>query len=213
MLAESQPQMQSTSSRYLIPTIEQVVAQAKLRLSQIDCIAVTIGPGSFSGLRVACTAAKTYAYVLNLPIVAINTLEVIAVQAAASVQTTRPKRIVATADAQRRQLFVQPFIPRGDSHWTQESDLTLVAYDQFSDRLACGDLITGPGLNLIDTCAIPPTIQIADAETFFPTARMTGLIGFDYLNRQHVTDCWRLQPKYGRMSAAEEKAIERRINQ
>lgn len=59
----------------LIPTIEKLTQENKLKMSDIDGIIISLGPGSFTGLRIGVTSAKTLAWTLGVPIVGISTLE------------------------------------------------------------------------------------------------------------------------------------------
>lgn len=65
-------------SSLLVPMIDRLLKDVKVRLKDIDCFCVSIGPGSFTGLRIGVTTIKGFAYVLKRPIVAVPTLDVIA---------------------------------------------------------------------------------------------------------------------------------------
>ncbi len=62
----------------LLPAIEQLLADCHTAPKDLDLIAVTNGPGSFTGLRIGVVTAKTMAYALNLPLVGVNTLDAMA---------------------------------------------------------------------------------------------------------------------------------------
>ena len=70
----------------LIPTIDQILRRQDLNKSNIGCLAVGIGPGGFTGIRVAITTARTIAQALKLPLIGINSLEVAAFNLQASGQ-------------------------------------------------------------------------------------------------------------------------------
>ena len=85
----------------LAPMARQVMDEAGLRFDQLDRIGVTVGPGSFTGLRVGIAFAKGLALALDRPTVGIGTLEALAAQA---------KGLVFPAiDARRGQLYLQAF--------------------------------------------------------------------------------------------------------
>ncbi len=67
----------SHSSR-LIPAIDSVLTKAHMRLCDVDCLALGIGPGSFTGLRIGVTTIKGLAYIMKKPVVAVPTLDTIA---------------------------------------------------------------------------------------------------------------------------------------
>jgi len=66
---------QKDHSTICIPTLIQILSQAKIDIKEIDDIIVVIGPGSFTGVRIGVTIAKTLAYSLNIPIRTITSLE------------------------------------------------------------------------------------------------------------------------------------------
>ena len=67
-----------THSEALLPHVESVLKEAKLTLNDIDAFAVTNGPGSFTGVRIAVSAVKGMAFALNKPVYAVSTLHALA---------------------------------------------------------------------------------------------------------------------------------------
>ena len=68
----------------LVPMIDRLLKKAKLKIKDINCFAVSVGPGSFTGLRIGVTVVKGLAYALKKPVVAVPTLDVIAYNALSS---------------------------------------------------------------------------------------------------------------------------------
>ena len=64
------------ASSVLLPKIDEILASANVTLSDIDVFATTIGPGSFTGIRIAVNTARAFAYALNKPILGIDCLTV-----------------------------------------------------------------------------------------------------------------------------------------
>lgn len=62
----------------LVPMIDKLLKSSRLKLKDIDCFAISIGPGSFTGLRIGVTVVKGLAFALKKPIVTVPTLDVIA---------------------------------------------------------------------------------------------------------------------------------------
>lgn len=62
----------------LVPTIEKLLKEERLKIRDVDCFAISVGPGSFTGLRIGVTVVKGFAYALKKRIVAVPTLDVIA---------------------------------------------------------------------------------------------------------------------------------------
>lgn len=67
-------------AQQLLPMIQQLLANAQLTLAELDGIVLGIGPGSFTGLRIACSVAKALAYAHALPVYGVCSLDVIAHQ-------------------------------------------------------------------------------------------------------------------------------------
>lgn len=67
-----------THSQTLMPAIDQLLGEAGLSPRQLTALAVTHGPGSFTGLRIGLATVRTLAQVLNLPVVPVSTLDVLA---------------------------------------------------------------------------------------------------------------------------------------
>lgn len=63
------------NSKFLLPTLEKELKEAKISLNQIGLIAVGIGPGSYTGIRIGVMVAKTLAFAEKLPLVGVCTLE------------------------------------------------------------------------------------------------------------------------------------------
>lgn len=71
---------------FLHPVIDDIMKKEGISMNKLDAIAVTSGPGSYTGIRVGLAAAKGLCYALNIPLITFNTLEAMALSAAASEQ-------------------------------------------------------------------------------------------------------------------------------
>lgn len=78
VLASIQIQDQKTHSVKLLPAVEYILAAAGVSSSELGLVAVTNGPGSYTGLRIGVTTAKAFAYSLGIPLIGLNTLEALA---------------------------------------------------------------------------------------------------------------------------------------
>jgi tRNA threonylcarbamoyladenosine biosynthesis protein TsaB len=89
----------------LIELVDEALRDAALDYDALDVIAVNHGPGSFTGVRTGVAAARGLALALGRPVLAVNTLEVLA----AALGPQPAGTIVAALDARRGQVFVQSF--------------------------------------------------------------------------------------------------------
>lgn len=89
--------------RLLFPALEECAARAGVRLRDLEGVAVTAGPGSFTGLRLGIVTARTLAWTLGCPAVAVDTLEALALN------IPEAPRVVAGLDARRGEIFAASF--------------------------------------------------------------------------------------------------------
>lgn len=78
VLAELTAETRFTHSETLVANIEEVLRLADVKREELSAVAVSLGPGSFTGLRIGLAAAKAIAYALSIPLVGVPTLEVLA---------------------------------------------------------------------------------------------------------------------------------------
>jgi tRNA threonylcarbamoyladenosine biosynthesis protein TsaB len=78
LLAEITLQTKKTHSELLMPHIAKLIDMAEVAKTDIKAVAVSIGPGSFTGLRIGLSTAKTLAYAMNIPVVGVPTLAALA---------------------------------------------------------------------------------------------------------------------------------------
>jgi N6-L-threonylcarbamoyladenine synthase/tRNA threonylcarbamoyladenosine biosynthesis protein TsaB len=95
---------QKSHSEQMHNAIEEVLIKTNLQLSDVDAVAVTQGPGSFTGLRVAGNIAKTFSYILGVPLLSINTLEALALQFSSA--TVGRVKVCSMINAFKRMVFL-----------------------------------------------------------------------------------------------------------
>jgi tRNA threonylcarbamoyladenosine biosynthesis protein TsaB len=171
----------------------------------VEGIAVTTGPGSFTGLRVGVMTAKTLAYALNRPCMGANTLDVVASQAAA---TSLPDgtRLWVIMDAQRRQLFAAAYQSLGGV-FSPLRATHVIDQSAWLANLQSGETVTGPGVTAIRS-RVPEGlgVQFVDQTHWQPNAVAVARLAHQQFTTGKQTDAWNLMPQYYRLSAAEEKA-------
>ena len=100
LICEYTVNTKTTHSQKLMPMIENMLSMSEVNIKDIDAIAICIGPGSFTGLRIGMATAKAIAHVNNLPIIGVNSLEILA-----SNMNLCDKKICSILDAQRNQVY------------------------------------------------------------------------------------------------------------
>jgi len=109
MASESLPMVRGHAEA-LMPLVARVFATARLRMAEIDRVAVTVGPGSFTGLRVGISAARGIALAAAKPAVGLTTLSAFA---APHIALDDKTPILAAIDARNNSVFMQLFGPGG----------------------------------------------------------------------------------------------------
>lgn len=112
MLGEASDMIGKGHAEHLMGIVDRALDQAGVALSDVDRLAVTIGPGSFTGIRVGVAAARGFALSLNIPAVGITTLEVMA---AAQREKTPGRAVLAAMDAKRDEIYLQSFAADGSA--------------------------------------------------------------------------------------------------
>jgi len=164
-----------------------------------ELVAVTIGPGSFTGLRVGVTTAKTFAYSVGAEVLGIDTLEAIAARAPAEVHC-----LWTAVDAQRGQVVASLFRRGPDGWFVAATPAQLLDAKAWLAGLAPETLVTGPVLRKLAE-RVPKHVTLLPSEFWGPTAATVGLLAARDYARGRRGDVWSLVPHYSRPSAAEEK--------
>lgn len=100
-----------TASQLILPQIQQLLDKVQLNLSDLDGIAFGAGPGSFTGVRIACGVAQGLAFGANLPVVGVNVLMALA-------EASGAERVIAASDARMGEVYHAAYL-RKDGGWTE----------------------------------------------------------------------------------------------
>ncbi len=192
------------SASTLAPSVRDVLAEVGWKTTDVRLIAVAIGPGSFTGLRVGVTTAKTFAYALKAEVIGVATLDVIAAQSGILEQS-----LSVALDAQRGQVFACKFECAANGCRAQGRPVIL-DIDEWIAGLKPGTAVSGPALEKL-AAQIPAEVTIVPSDRWSPKAATVGRLGWHRYESGQRDDLWRLVPNYFRPSAAEEKLAARRI--
>ena len=185
----------------LAPQIDFVCRQARVELSDLGAVAVDVGPGLFTGLRVGIATALAIAHALNLPMVGVSSLDLLAFPA-----RWTSRLIVTALDARRGELFTSLFrrVPGGIQRVRDESVCTadeLVAELRFLDEpiLLVGD----GGLRYADSFEEVRRVELAEQGLAYPSARALVQLAHARAMREEFVRPWDLGPVYLRKPDAE----------
>lgn len=183
----------------LAPTLKQLLENTGWTPDSIHLVAVTIGPGSFTGLRIGVTTAKVFAYAVGAEVIAVNTLDVLTAQAPTSM-----KSLWTIMDAQRQELFAAKYVIGHSGKYEMERGTFIVSQDAWLASLQMGEWVTGPALNRLTTRP-PSCVTTTPQEAWQPMAEAVGQVAWHAYQAGQRDNLWRLAPNYYRASAAEEK--------
>lgn len=186
----------------LLPSIQQLLARQEWPVESLTDVFVSIGPGSFTGLRIAVSVARTLAWSLNVRITAVPTVDVLARNALLAAPP--PEHVAVVLDAKRSQVYAAAFSLQADAyHKTADAQLT----DPAAFLRACPQplAILGEGIGYhraaIDACGV----HVLAPELWWPRAEHVYQVG-QVLCRQGIcTPGNDLMPLYIRRPEAEEK--------
>jgi tRNA threonylcarbamoyladenosine biosynthesis protein TsaB len=200
----ARPDPQARHGRHLVPAIRDLLREARLAVAAIDVLAVGLGPGSYTGLRVGLTVAKVLAYAAGRPLIGFDSLEAIARNAPADTL-----QVAVIADAQRGDLYTADFVrDTPDDPLVCRKPSSVEPLTAWAARVAPGTLVLGPALELaVVRSALPAHAQTLPAgdEAHWPDARRLPRLALDLWERGRREDPWFLEPLYLRRSAAEDQ--------
>ena len=130
VLAERAGKENSSQSAQLLSDIREILQKNDLNLNQINLLAVAVGPGSFTGLRIGLATAKALATALKIPIAGISTLE------AAAACSEKDGEIGVVLPAGRSEYFVQSFKKSPKDGLKRISQIEIYTVKDLSEKVA-----------------------------------------------------------------------------
>ncbi len=203
LIGEHNLTLERTHSERLMPALQNLLQELKISVHDLDGIAVTVGPGSFTGVRIGVTTAKTLAQITDQPIIGVSTLEVTAFNLAMT-----SGLIIPIMDARNRRVYTARF--RGShSGLKRLSDDTSCTIDELIDELNNQDgliYFVGDAITLYDEfihsgleerAVFPPKVMN------HPKGGTVAEMGCIAFVRGEKDDLYALTPNYLKPSQAE----------
>jgi len=200
LVSEYTLNVEATHSERVLPAIDRMLQDAGIPLEALGGLAVGIGPGSFTGLRIGLSTAKGLAYATGLPVAAVPTLE-----AMAWVLPEARLPICPVLDARKQEVYAALF-QHGPDGLSRLMEDTALAPEALADRIRKPTLFLGDGLRtygdllhrlLGDRFRLPPLAQRG------PRAACVAELGRQRLLRGERESVAQLVPSYLRASEAE----------
>lgn len=204
LLAEQTINVKRNHSIQLMPAIEEALNQAEIPLAEIDRIAVAAGPGSYTGIRIAVTIAKSLAWAEDIELVGVSSLKTLAAN------SFHTENIVPLFDARRQNIYTGLYTRDETGELIQKAPDTHVSADQWAEYLAeqTGDveLVGQDASAFLDIFRekLGDRVHLAHPTQNVPRASALALLG----QTEEPTPAHELLPTYLKLAEAEENWME-----
>lgn len=168
--------------------IDTVLKESKTTIADIDAIAVSKGPGSYTGLRIGVSAAKGLCFALNKPLISVPTLQSLAYQV-----NMEDGIIVPMLDARRMEVYSAIF--NSDYNQIRETEAEILDESSFKDYLDKGKVyFIGNGVEKTKAIITHPNAIFIDDK--LPSATHMGLLAYNKYKISDFEDVAYFEPYY-----------------
>ncbi len=168
--------------------INEVLESAKIKPSQLDAIAVSKGPGSYTGLRIGVSAAKGLCFALDKPLISVATLESLAHQIKIDEGV-----IVSMLDARRLEVYSAIF--DANHQYIRETQAQILDAHSFKEYLEKGNVyFIGDGVEKTKTLIQHPNAIFINDK--LPSAKEMGVLAYDRYKKNDIEDVAYFDPYY-----------------
>ncbi len=202
LIAEAGMDSSSTYSERLLPAVDLLLKMNQLSIQDMDGFAVSIGPGSFTGIRIGLSTVKSFSYASGKPVAGVSTLKALAEK----LRRSQAQLLCPLLDAKKGEVYAALYESKGDKL------LELIPEDAYSpDRffslLPSHRIISFIG-NGVDVYRkkifqyFKDKARLSHRSAFI--AHEIGLLGYEMLKKKKGVSAEKLEPLYFRKSQAEE---------
>lgn len=168
--------------------IDTILKSANLKPSDLDAIAVSKGPGSYTGLRIGVSAAKGLCFALDIPLIAVETLKSLAHQV-----TSKEGVIIPMLDARRMEVYSAVYDP--SYHQIRDTEAQILNETSFQSYLRNGPVyFIGNGVEKAQTILTHPNANFIEGK--LPSAREMGQLAYAKYKKNDTEDVAYFEPYY-----------------
>lgn len=217
-----QTTVKGRSSSTIVPHIQQTLSMAEMTPSDIDLVAVSTGPGSFTGLRIGVVTAKTYAFATGAKIIGVNSMETLVLRTWAWLGGFLDNSVTSPAFAMgsgetvelsvalnigRKEVLVANYALQEDGFEERTAPIVMQPAEWIAN-LSSQALVTGSGVDVCQQQSIEgiDSLNIVPSALRVPDVKSVALLGLANFKLRGGDDFWKLEPVYSRPSYAEEAA-------
>lgn len=167
--------------------IEEVLATASIKINDLNAVAVSCGPGSYTGLRIGVSAAKGLCYALKIPLIAVDTLNILAEKV-----THKNGLIIPMIDARRMEVYSAVFDEnKNQIRTTQAEILTENNFSEYQETI----YFVGDSTEKAKTILNKPNFVFLD-DIVFPSARDISSLSYEKFVQKRFEDVAYFEPFY-----------------
>lgn len=195
LIAECRLNVHRVHSEKLIPLIDQLSIDAQIDLNRLELVAISCGPGSFTGLRIGMAAAKGLAFALECPLVSVVTLDALALQA-----PVHKGRVCSIIKARPDEVYTAQYQVQGDKQFPNRiTDYQILNINELKNLIPDGTTILGNGVLTFKDALMKNlgnrVIFAADHYSHL-SAIATAIIGVEKYRQNPVNELMTLEPFY-----------------
>ena len=199
LLAEATAQPEITHSRRLLGSVDWIMKSAGVEWADVDGVAVSLGPGSFTGLRIGMAAAKGIVFTTKVPLLGVQTLDAISLSCPV---IDRP--LWCLLDARKQEVYAACYQPDTNGRPEQISPAEVIRPEMLADRIQEPVILAGPGVDeYYDLFGAIKSVQLIPAALSSPRAARVGYLAAELMAAGKTMDPATTAPLYVRASEAE----------
>ena len=167
--------------------IEEILSENNLQFSDLNAIAVSQGPGSYTGLRIGVSSAKGLCYALNIPLIAVDTLQLLAKQI-----QIEDGIIISMIDARRMEVF-SAFYDKNHTQirTTQAEIIDATSYQEITEKIH----LVGDGIEKFKNTLTDDKF-VFHSTAVFPSAKEMSALSFEKFQKNDFVDVAYFEPFY-----------------
>lgn len=172
--------------------IDQILKEAGMEIRQLDAVAISQGPGSYTGLRIGVSTAKGICYALSKPLIALNTLQAMALMALGKIPN-KDSLMCTMIDARRMEVYAQFFDAQANP--VREIKAEIIEENTYSEWLLSQEVyFIGDGAAKCKTILSSPNAKFID--NIYPSANYMAEMAEKAFNEQQFVDVAYFEPFY-----------------
>jgi tRNA threonylcarbamoyladenosine biosynthesis protein TsaB len=209
VLGEKSTNLKKNHSVRLMPAIDELLTDLDMSLSDLDMLAVTAGPGSYTGVRIGVTTIKTLAWSLQKPFLAVSTLAVMAMNG-----LYFPGNVVPLIDARREQVYTAVYNP-GNGKLQEKMPEKIVLIDDLLSELKMDQnqvLFVGDDVDIFRSTIeskLGDQARFAPPTFYLPRASNLGVLALQKWFQSNKSENHDFAPNYLQLTLAEKNLLGR----